>query len=291
MPWSAPVSPTPGTTILVAYATANIVNPIVWLRLMTGNADPPAANYVVVSTGGASTSWQKVPGDALAAGAAVTNLGYTPINKAGDTTTGQLVIWRTQGAASTAFSTAPLSVQSLDAAANPAETAGIGLHRLNASGVYFFHGGAAAADILRIITNTGAAGTVWHSLNHGSGSGLDADTLDGVQGSGYAPAANQVPSGAIVAFRTAAEVAAAGAGWAVETNLQGKMIVGAGTAGGSTFTEATNYGTNWQVATSASTTSGGPVQGGGSSSADPQNHVHNVSLIVPSRAYVYARKT
>jgi hypothetical protein len=84
MPWLPPVSPTPGTTILVAYATANIVNPILWLRLMTGAADPPGTGYVVTSDSTGATSWKT----GIAAIGAV--LGYTPVNKAGDTGIGDL---------------------------------------------------------------------------------------------------------------------------------------------------------------------------------------------------------
>jgi hypothetical protein len=84
MPWSAPVSPTPGTTILAAYATANIVNPILWLRLMTGAADPPGTGYMVTSDSAAATTWKT----GIAAIGAV--LGYTPVNKAGDTGIGDL---------------------------------------------------------------------------------------------------------------------------------------------------------------------------------------------------------
>jgi hypothetical protein len=40
-------------------------------------------------------------------------------------------------------------------------------------------------------------GTAWHSLNDGAGSGLDADTLDGVQGSAYAALAGAAFTGAI----------------------------------------------------------------------------------------------
>jgi hypothetical protein len=132
--------------------------------------------------------------------------------------------------------------------------------------------------------------TIWTSGNDGAGTGLDADLLDGVQGSGYALVAAGVPSGAIVAFRTAAEVTAAGAGWAVETNLAGKVIIGAGTAGGATFTEATNYGTNWTVASAVGSPATGAVQSGGASTANP-SHTHDVLLTPPSRAYVYGRKS
>jgi len=40
-----------------------------------------------------------------------------------------------------------------------------------------------------------ATKTVWHSGNDGSGSGLDADTLDGVQGASYAPLASPALTG------------------------------------------------------------------------------------------------
>jgi hypothetical protein len=36
-----------------------------------------------------------------------------------------------------------------------------------------------------VLTVGGVTATAWHSANDGAGSGLDADTLDGVQGSGY----------------------------------------------------------------------------------------------------------
>jgi hypothetical protein len=92
MPWSAPVNPVSGTVITVAYAVSNILDPLRWLRLMTGNADPPGTAYVIVSDSVTGASWKKVPNDALAAGVAVANLGYTPVNKAGDSGVGDLFV-------------------------------------------------------------------------------------------------------------------------------------------------------------------------------------------------------
>jgi hypothetical protein len=151
------------------------------------------------------------------------------------------------------------------------------------------------------------AGSTWRRLFHtgfmGSGSGLDADTLDTHDTSFFATAtalaaAAVVPSGAIVGFRNAADLTAAGAGWVAETNLDGRIMVGSGTAGGQTFVPANSYGTSWTATTSgtaAATTGGGAVQGGGSSSADPQGHTHvtsgTVSLIPVLRAVAYGRKT
>jgi hypothetical protein len=107
-----------------------------------------------------------------------------------------------------------------------------------------------------------------------------------------------LPTGLVAPFRTAAEITAAGVRWTRETALDGRVIIGAGTAGGGTFVEATNYGTNWGVNLSGSTgvgsPAGGAVQAGGASSADPTGHTHGagtltVLLAPPSRAYVYGR--
>lgn len=59
------------------------------------------------------------------------------------------------------------------------------------------------------------------------------------------------PLGGMVAFRTAAELTAAGARWARETNANGRLLLGAGQAGGiaEVFTENTFYGTTWAVLT------------------------------------------
>lgn len=90
MAYSTPVNPVAGTVITVAYATTNILDNIRWLRQLQGNADPPGSNYVVVSSSTTGTAWAKVPADALAAGVALANLGYTPVNKVGDNMTGTL---------------------------------------------------------------------------------------------------------------------------------------------------------------------------------------------------------
>jgi hypothetical protein len=44
-------------------------------------------------------------------------------------------------------------------------------------------------------TPTSAGNAIWHAGNDGAGSGLDADTLDGVQGSAYAPLASPALTG------------------------------------------------------------------------------------------------
>ena len=90
MPWPSLVPPTAGTVITVAWESAQVNDPLLWLRLLTGNADPPGPSYVVVSSGTASTAWGKVTGDVLGPGAAVANIGYAPVSKLGDTMSGSL---------------------------------------------------------------------------------------------------------------------------------------------------------------------------------------------------------
>ena len=118
MSYGSPSDPVGGTVITVAYAVANLLDPIRWLRLLTGNADPPGSAFVVVSTSTTGTTWMRVPTDAiadgaittakvgngqitapkLAGGAAVTNIGYTPVNAAGDAMSNKLTIARDTGA-------------------------------------------------------------------------------------------------------------------------------------------------------------------------------------------------
>jgi hypothetical protein len=67
MPWPSSISnPVPSTVITVAYAIANILDPIRWLRQLTGGSDPPGSDYVVRSTSTTATSWSKVVTDMIA---------------------------------------------------------------------------------------------------------------------------------------------------------------------------------------------------------------------------------
>lgn len=54
-----------------------------------------------------------------------------------------------------------------------------------------------------------------------------------------------VPPGAVVWFRSLAELTAAGAGWTRETTLDGRYPIGAGTTGTQTFAAGTAYGSTW----------------------------------------------
>lgn len=64
--------------------------------------------------------------------------------------------------------------------------------------------GTSGAGTLNIQTGTlqRSGNTVWDSANDGSGSGLDADKLDGVQGSGYAVVGSHSAGQTIISYGT-----------------------------------------------------------------------------------------
>jgi hypothetical protein len=84
-------------------------------------------------------------------------------------------------------------------------------------------------------------GSVGDDHDHAEGRGLPIVRAVGDIGAGY----GLVPPGAVVWFRTLAEVTAAGAGWTRETTLDGLFPIGAGTTFSQTFAEATSYGSAW----------------------------------------------
>lgn len=107
-------------------------------------------------------------------------------------------------------------------------------------------------------------------------------------------------SGPIGWFRTAAEIPT---GWTRESNLDGRMPVGAGTTFSTTFTEATNYGSSWSHLHAVAIDTGGPlavivnIEGGSQTEAAPQHHTHAITgntastaWQIPVRAVVFARK-
>ena len=119
-----------------------------------------------------------------------------------------------------------------------------------------------------------AAGTNFRTLYH----------------TGNLPATVSVPLGAVVWFRTAAELTAAGASWATEGSLGGRIPYGAGTTFSQTFTENTDVGSSWShthttpshthsVSTTTNGGVGGSVSSGGGSTASPTGHTHDISTI------------
>jgi hypothetical protein len=277
MPWLPPVSPTPGTTILVAYATANIVNPILWLRLMTGAADPPGTGYVVTSDSTGATSWKT----GIAAIGAV--LGYTPVNKAGDTGIGDLTSDGTISAlgiiagangiiagANGVASAGPVNPASYAGGSTATGTPSVLGLNVGTSGVASagpvnpasYAGGSTATGTPSVLgLNVGTSGVASagpvNPASYAGGStatgtpqvkGLIVGT-DGIACAGPVTANGTtivpVPLGAIVAFATVADLTAAGASWTRHTALDGRLPVGDGTTFSQTFAAATNYGANW----------------------------------------------
>jgi len=102
---------------------------------------------------------------------------------------------------------------------------------------------------------------IWHQGNDGSGSGLDADTLDGQQGSYY----KDVPSGTVMVFRQNS----APTGWTKSTSNNNKamrIVSGnVGSGGSNTFSTAFN---------SSRGTSGGSVSNHTLSTAQMPSHTH-----------------
>jgi hypothetical protein len=86
-------------------------------------------------------------------------------------------------------------------------TAGIGLHRNGYSHVGIYHNTSNRLDIDfnsgDVIINHNA-GTLWGSGNDGSGSGLDADTVDGIQGASFlrSDASDSIAAGTTYTFGT-----------------------------------------------------------------------------------------
>lgn len=75
-----------------AVATADIANAAVNTDKLAGTLDLSGKTVTYRSMVNADFSDGAVGGDKLATGAAAANLGYTPLNKAGDTMSGQLIL-------------------------------------------------------------------------------------------------------------------------------------------------------------------------------------------------------
>jgi hypothetical protein len=276
---------------------------------LTGSGDPPGADYVAASLSTTLTAWSKIM-TAMIADAQVTDA--------------KLALQKVQAATPLASSFGGLlgaNKNGFYLMGNPGDAPVAG-HSYYAINIVDFtnpttYNCQLAVDnadptqmYIRLII--AGSGTAWHKVwndgNDGPGSGLDADLLDGNSSAFYATAsglasaiataaAGAVPAGAIVGFRNAADLTNAGAGWVAETNLDGRIMVGSGTAGGQTFVPANSYGTSWTATvsgTASATTGGGAVQAGGASSSDPQGHTHSVTgtvaLLPPARAVAYGRK-
>lgn len=134
----------------------------------------------------------------------IARLGYTPLNKAGDRVDGALAV------------TGTLSVDGELTISNTGTTGYINRPNVAGSKRLTFNtkggGNLEAFDVYSDLIRFNG-GTAWHSGNDGSGSGLDADLLDGKHGSDYFPSAG----GAIGGF-TYLAYSSEYAGFAVRNN-------------------------------------------------------------------------
>lgn len=260
MPWSPPGIPVSGTTITVAFATALINTGLNWLRQLTGNGDPPAADYVAASTSTSTTTWQKV-GTNLLDTAAVTDVKLA--NPKVNWTNPQYTTFGAMTDKGSGF---------FDAESTPGDGPVAALNWLVVQNRHWNHGAdyrwqftVNLNDSAQIWSRSviGGVGSTWHRMFHsgmdGAGSGIDADTIDGVE------LVNIVPAGLIAAFRTAAAIAS---GWTRFTDGDGRLLVGAGTTFSVTFTENTAVGASWAHDHAVgSYTWGGTAPASGSASA------------------------
>lgn len=258
--YGTPTDPVGGTVITVAYAVANILDPIRWLRSMTGGSDPPGSNYWLRSTSTTAVAWVNRASEVLAA------LGYTPVNKAGDSMTGVLNL---QVGAGLSLGGTPAAGQLVDLQATATVLQSHNDHLV----VVDDTNAVVMLDVNKVGSAFTAFGqTVWTSGNDGATSQLDAGLLAGEPPSYY------VPPGLVALWGSAAPPA----GWVIANEFADRFPLGASatypinTSGGNASAHTHDIAHGHAAAlTSESTTSGGTVQGGGSSSADPQHHRHN----------------
>lgn len=244
MAWSAPTTPVSGTVITVAWAQSAVVDPINWLRTMTGGADPPAADYSITSTGTTATGWvQKVnrSGDTMTSDLQVNRSGLsTP-------TLGYLILGNNSSyylgfnGTGHVLATPGLQVTG-EITLDPSIGVTLGGNAGATRGRLYDSGGA--LTVLR--THNNAFGVYTNNLAtqiFGADNAAAAPTFKGqaIWHAGNDTRAG-VPSGLIGGFATAAGIAS---GWTRYTAADGRLLVGAGTTFSQTFTENTAVGANW----------------------------------------------
>jgi hypothetical protein len=234
MAYGTPADPVGGTVITVSYAVSNILDPLRWIRLLTGNADPPGTAYIVASTSTSGTQWQKVTNDliadgvidarTIAAGAVVAHLGYTPANRAGDTFSAQTNFF-------TNAAVAAVNVWNQQAGSN-----GIGLSIINAAFSGF--------DVL--VTHAAATFGVAISGTSAAFSGAVAAasaTLSGALSAASASISGALGAGSVSAGSVAADsVSVAGVGTALSVAHDASIGGGLGVTGNAAFSNGVTIG-------------------------------------------------
>ena len=295
MTWNTPIAGVSGQVITAAWSTSNVVEQLLHLRLMTGNADPPGSGYLVMAVSPTQTVWGKLTTDYILDGT-ITDAKLVDA-KVSKTVTNYANL-ALAAAAGTGFSVSFQSGGNVDGPVADdwfVETI-LSTNRQvqTITSIY---------DTNLTYTRLVIAGTptawqrIWNSGNDGPGSGLDADTLDGTQ----LAAINQVPSGLIAAFATAAAIPS---GWSRYSAADGRILIGAGTTFSQTFTENSNAGSSsWAhghtmlFESGTNNPAGGSVASGAGSTAIP-THSHTVNgntndatWIPPTRVVVWGQKS
>lgn len=147
MTYTTPATPVAGTAITVSFYGTNIRDNIAHLRALL--PDSGGTNRLLQSSSATVATWTATP-----------------------TLTDQMSITKSNTITSTAYSTAPLLVQS----SGGTNYAMIGFNRIGggeAAALYFGGGN------FNYVTNAGIIGTFWSNQNDGTGSGLEADVLRG----------------------------------------------------------------------------------------------------------------
>lgn len=204
MAWTSPKTWLVGETVTAANMNFHVRDNEEWLRRLTGNADPPAADYVAVSTSTSLTAWAKITQAVMAANSvgtaqviagslngthlAVASVGDShmvnqKVNRVGDSMTGTLTAQKDITVADAMYATANVQLFS---AGGGAVVAALGFHRSGIEGaaIYLLSGQ------MRFRRSDGVNGMFWGEWNDGPASTLNADLLDGNDASAFALAAH-----------------------------------------------------------------------------------------------------
>jgi hypothetical protein len=222
-----------------------------------------------------------ISADKLVAGVAVANLGYTPLNLAGGTLTGSVAMTGPNTLSlihSTSIGTTNLYIEKAAGSAggfplqihNKETAPGYCIGALNAaaSNWDFIWSHNQLSSTIPIHMNA-ATGNYIAQMSYGSSAmvtNMNANYLVNQPGAYYGRTTHEAFSGAHVLVPTAGHIPA---GWARQTNLDGRTLMGGGiTAGiGNNFVENNHYG-NWKPGSILSASHSLSVVGGGDASSN-----------------------
>lgn len=250
MAWNAPATPVAGTIITVAFWNTNGRDNLNWLRALTGNADPPGSDYVIVSDSTTGTSWQRVPTDAIAEGAVTNSKLADAAVSSGKIAGGNILSSHLASLSVIAGKIAAGAVGATELADGAVTSSKIAGGNVLAAAIA---SGAVVAGKIGANAVTGteiAAGAITYpkvstSNTPSDGQALIWDNANSTLKWASVGSGGTVPSGAVVWFETLAALTAAGSGWSHYTAGDGRLLIAAGTSGAQTFIEATNYGSSW----------------------------------------------